>query len=558
MGTGSGGGAEKGPRPFMWTPKTTGENFQFSPTMKALEPYREHLNVFSGLAQVNGRALGDGPGDHARATATFLTGVHPYKTGGADFHLGISADQIAAKELGKYTQLSSLELGLEPQPLAGNCDSGYTCAYMSMSWRGPTSPLPAEINPRTVFERLFGEGDSTDAASRLARLEHQKSVLDYVSGSLSRLRTKISTGDTRKLEEYLDAVRDIERRIQRAEEQSATMLLPSIDRPSAIPDDYQQYTTLMIDMQVVAWQTDMTRVASFMLGRDGSNRAYREIGISDGHHAISHHQGDPEKVEKLIKIDELHVGMFAYLLKKLTEPRDVRLRDAVKHRDEKMFAALLRAKADVNAAQPDGATALAWAVHLGERRMAEALLDAGANADTADEYGESPVTLAAANGDAGLVERLVAAGGNARAARWDGETAVMIAAGAGSLDAVRQLVLRGADVNVAEPRGGQTALMWAAAEGHDDVVAGLIALGANVNAASKTGFTPLVFAAIKNDVKAIGTLVAAGANPNAALVSGAKPLIVAMQYRHSAAALAFPERGADANLPDRPPTPPLH
>ena len=148
------GACDKSPRPFMWTPKTTGANFEFSPTMKALEPYRDQLNAFSGLAQVTGRALGDGPGDHARATATFLTGVHPYKTGGADFHLGISADQIAAKELGKYTQLSSLELGLEPQPLAGNCDSGYTCAYMSMSWRGPTNPLPAEINPRTVFERL--------------------------------------------------------------------------------------------------------------------------------------------------------------------------------------------------------------------------------------------------------------------------------------------------------------------------------------------------------------------------------------------------------------------
>jgi hypothetical protein len=316
------GACEKSPRPFMWTPQTVGANPEFSPTMKALEPFREQINVFSGLAQVTGRALGDGPGDHARATATFLTGVHPHKTGGADFHLGISADQIAARELGKYTQLSSLELGLEPQPLAGNCDSGYTCAYMSMSWRGPTSPLPAEVNPRSVFERLFGEGDSTDAAARTSRLEHQKSVLDYVTGSLSRLRMKIGAGDKHKLEEYLEAVRDIERRIQRAEEQNATLVLPSLERPGAIPDDYMQYTKLMIDMQVVAWQTDMTRVSSFMLGRDGSNRAYREIGISDGHHSISHHQGDPEKVEKLIKIDELHVGMFAYLLEKLKSTPD--------------------------------------------------------------------------------------------------------------------------------------------------------------------------------------------------------------------------------------------
>jgi len=173
-----------------------------------------------------------------------------------------------------------------------------------------------------VFERLFGDGDSTDPNARLARLEHQKSVLDYVTGSLSRLRMRLGTGDKRKLEEYLEAVRDIERRIQRAEEQNASIPLPHIERPSAIPDDYEQYTKLMLDMQVVAWQTDMTRVASFMLGRDGSNRAYREIGISDGHHSISHHQNDPEKVDKLIKIDELHVSMFAYLLKRLKETPD--------------------------------------------------------------------------------------------------------------------------------------------------------------------------------------------------------------------------------------------
>jgi len=316
------GASDKSPRPFMWTPRTVGENFEFSPTIKALEPFRQHVNVFSGLAQVTGRALGDGPGDHARATATFLTGVHPYKTGGANFKLGISADQIAAKELGKSTQLSSLELGLEPQPLAGNCDSGYTCAYMSMSWRSATSPLPAEINPRAVFERLFGDGESTDPASRMARLESQKSVLDYVAGSLSRLQGSVGIGDKRKLDEYLEAVRDIERRIQLAEQQNVLAQLPHMERPSAIPDDYEQYTTLMMDLQVIAWQTDMTRVASFMLGRDGSNRPYREIGIPDGHHSISHHQNDPERVEKLIKIDELHVAMFAYLLKRLQETPD--------------------------------------------------------------------------------------------------------------------------------------------------------------------------------------------------------------------------------------------
>src|SRR5580765_7811757 len=220
------GACDKSPRPFTWTPKTAGADFEFSPTMKALEPFRDHLNVFSGLAQVNGRALGDGPGDHARATATFLTGVHPYKTGGADFRLGISADQIAARELGKQTQLASLELGLEAQPLAGNCDSGYTCAYMSMSWRSPTVPVPAETNPRAAFERLFGDGQSTDPAERMSRLAAQKSVLDYVTDSLSRLQGRLGIADKRKLEEYTESVRDIERRIQLAEEQNDQTRLP--------------------------------------------------------------------------------------------------------------------------------------------------------------------------------------------------------------------------------------------------------------------------------------------------------------------------------------------
>jgi uncharacterized protein len=233
------------------------------------------------------------------------------------------------------------------------------------------------------------------------------------------------------------------------------------------------------------------------------------------------------------------------------EPRDLRLLDAVRRRDAKAFDALMRAKADVDAAQPDGTTALAWAIHLGERRMAEALLDAGAHADTADEYGETPVTLAAAGGDGALVERLLAAGADARAARWNGETAVMIAAGAGSLDAVRQLARHGADVNAAEPRGRQTALMWAAAEGHGDVVAGLIALGATVDAVSAAGFTALVFATIKDDAASMNTLLAAGANPNVTLRSGAKAIVAAMQHRHPDAALLLLQHGADAAVRDR-------
>ena len=233
------------------------------------------------------------------------------------------------------------------------------------------------------------------------------------------------------------------------------------------------------------------------------------------------------------------------------EERDVRLLEAVRRRDEKAFQALLNAKADVNGTQPDGATALAFAVHLGERSMAEALLRAGANPNAADEYGETPVTLAAGNGDAPLVARLLEAGGDARAMRWNGETAVMIAAGAGSLDAVRDLVKHGADVNAAEPRGRQTALMWAAAEGHSNVVAGLIEMGAQVDAASRTGFTPLVFATVKDADASMKTLLAAGVNPNVNLRSGAKPLVVALQYRHTEAALRLIEAGADISVRDR-------
>ena len=316
------GCSDKSPRPFMWTPRTVGPNFEFSPTMKPLEPYRNDLVVFSGLAQVTGRALGDGPGDHARATATFLTGVHPYKTGGADFRLGISADQIAANACGAHTPLASLELGLEQSSLAGNCDSGYTCAYMSMSWRSETTPLPAEINPRAVFERLFGDDQSTDPRARGDRLATEKSVLDYVTASLTRLRRRVGAADGRKLDEYLSSVRDIERRIQVTEQNNVFTQLPHMERPSAVPDNYYEYAKLMMDLQVIAWQTDMTRVASFTMGRDGSNRAYREIGISDGHHSISHHQNDAERIEKLIKIDELHVGLFAYFLERLQNTPD--------------------------------------------------------------------------------------------------------------------------------------------------------------------------------------------------------------------------------------------
>jgi hypothetical protein len=306
-----------------WTPSAVGTGFEFTPIMKPLEPLREHLVVMSGLAQVNGRALGDGPGDHARGGAVFLTGVHPKKTEGIGIQCGISADQIAAKELGKHTQLASLEIGLETPSLAGGCDSGYSCAYTNtLSWRTPTTPLPLETSPRRLFERLFGDGDSTDPAARMARLEEQRSILDYVAGSIDRLETKLGSTDRSKLTEYLEAIRDIERRIQKAEQQNASLKIPVIERPSSVPETFAEHARLMMDLQVLVFQTDMTRVITYVPAREGSNRSYREIGISDGHHSITHHQNDPEKIDNVAKIDNLLVQTFAYLLEKLKATPD--------------------------------------------------------------------------------------------------------------------------------------------------------------------------------------------------------------------------------------------
>jgi uncharacterized protein len=238
--------------------------------------------------------------------------------------------------------------------------------------------------------------------------------------------------------------------------------------------------------------------------------------------------------------------------------KDFRLLEAVKRRDHKAFSALIRAKADINAAQPDGATALAWAIHLGERSMAETLLGAGAEVNVVDEYGETPLTLAAANGDGALVQRLLKAGANPRAARWNGETAVMIAAGAGNLETVRHLVLNGADVNVAEPRRGQTALMWAAAEGHADIVAALLEIGANPKTVSKSGFNALAFAVAKNDAASARLLLAAGLDPNFTLPSGNKILMMAMAYGHTEVASVLLDAGADIGATDRGGNTPLH
>ncbi|MCU1327176.1 MAG: hypothetical protein JWN34_2546 [Bryobacterales bacterium] len=305
-----------------YTPATEGLGFAFTPTLKPLEAYRDRINVFTGLAQMNGRALGDGPGDHAREGATWLTGVHP-KRSETDIRCGISADQIAARELGKETQLASLEISLEPAAFAGTCDQNYSCAYTNtVSWRSETLPMPMETSPRAVFERLFGEGESTDPEARRAALKEQRSLLDYVTGSIDRLETKLGSSDRNKLSQYLEAIRDIERRIQKAEVQSAEMRLPAMERPSSMPETFEEQAKLMTDLQIMAWQTDMTRVITYMYGHAGSNRSYRAIGIPDGHHSISHHQNDPEKIAKVAKIDQHLFSTFSYFVDRLKNTPD--------------------------------------------------------------------------------------------------------------------------------------------------------------------------------------------------------------------------------------------
>jgi hypothetical protein len=279
--------------------------------------------VLSNLTQNGGRALGDGAGDHARAGASWLTGVHPKRTEGSNIRAGISADQVAARELGAKTQFGSLELGLEEPSLAGGCDSGYSCAYTNtISWRTPTTPNPTEVNPRAVFERLFGDGETNDAKARLKLMKEDRSLLDFVRGDVARLEPSLGARDKSKLDEYLEGIRDIERRIQKAEEQSSNVQVPLLERPSGIPDEFEDHAKLMSDLMVMAFQTDMTRVVSFMMAREGSNRSYRSIGVPDGHHSVTHHQNDPEKIAKTMKIDELHVRTFAYLLKKMDATRD--------------------------------------------------------------------------------------------------------------------------------------------------------------------------------------------------------------------------------------------
>lgn len=306
-----------------WTPKTAGADWELTPTLSPFEPYRDDMLVLTGMADHNGNSLGDGGGDHARAAASFLTGVHPFKTDGADIRAGVSADQVVAKHMADKTRLASLELGCDDSRIVGSCDTGYSCAYTNnISWRGPTSPMPPETNPRLVFERLFGTEDmSLDPETRARRAQYRKSILDTARERTNELMRDLGPGDRRKLDEYLYAIREVEKRISNAEDDNQD-ITPGIDKPSGIPVEFADYMKLMFDLQVIAFQADLTRVTTHMIGREGSVRVYPEIGVSDPHHPLSHHRDKPESLAKLSKINALHAELASYFIGRLQSTAD--------------------------------------------------------------------------------------------------------------------------------------------------------------------------------------------------------------------------------------------
>ena len=306
-----------------WRPEGTGTDFTLPRILQPLETHKNDLNVLTGFAQRNGFALGDGAGDHARASASFLTGAHPRKTSGSDIRAGVSVDQVAAERIGQETVLPSLELSCDVGRRLGACDSGYACAYQfNVSWRSETMPMNPEVDPKAVFERLFGDtsGGRDSQAARTRRAMFQKSILDFVNEDAKNLQSRLGTNDRRKLDEYLTAVRAIERRVELAEKSAPR--LPGGVRAPEMFESFEEHVRLMFDMLALAFQTDSTRVATFIISHEGSNRPYPFLGVSDGHHDISHHMSNPETVEKITKVNEFHVRQLAYFLDKLKSIRE--------------------------------------------------------------------------------------------------------------------------------------------------------------------------------------------------------------------------------------------
>jgi Protein of unknown function (DUF1552) len=300
-----------------WTPKEEGAGFALTPTLEPLKALKDDFMVLSGLTADKARPHGDGGGDHARAMASFLTGRQARKTDGANIRVGISADQVAAQKIGQATRFASLEIGCEGGKNAGNCDSGYSCAYSSnLSWRGESLPMSKEINPKLVFDRLFStpaKGDGDQAR----RDRYKQSVLDFVAEDAKALQSNLGVNDQRKLDEYLTGVRELEQRIAKAPP-TVDLGATKLNRPTGVPKDYKDHVRLMGDLLALAFQADLTRIATFVFANDGSNKSYKDdLGIGDGHHDLSHHQKNKEKLEKIQKINAFHISQLAYLMEKL-------------------------------------------------------------------------------------------------------------------------------------------------------------------------------------------------------------------------------------------------
>lgn len=307
-----------------WRPKGTTSNYKLGETFKPVESLREHFQIYTGFEQQFASANGDGPGDHARGVATFLTSSQARKTAGSDINVGVSIDQVAANAIGSQTRLPSLELSADGVRKSGACDSGYSCAYQfNLSWRSENQPMTPESNPRAVFERLFGAGDAKERADSLGRrYVTKKSMLDFISHDAKALHRHLGRSDQQKLDEYLTGVREIEKQIEKTE---AMGLPPDPGQaaPEGKPGSYQEHLRLLMDMMVLAFKTDSTRISTFLLAHDGSNRSFREIGVSDGHHNISHHQGNKDNLEKIAKIDLFYMEQLAYFLEKMNNTEDI-------------------------------------------------------------------------------------------------------------------------------------------------------------------------------------------------------------------------------------------
>lgn len=294
-----------------WTPRSDGTLDELSPILDSLAPVKNHLTVLTNMELANAY-----PGSHATSNAAFLSAAKAKHTEGSDYYLGTTVDQIAARQVGLATQLPSLEMSMDLMQTVGQCDNGYACVYQNnLSWSSPTTPLPAEAHPRIVFESLFGEGGN--AAERQATLRKRASLLDGFNHEISRLKRKVGPGDRARIDQYLETVREVERRIQRAEADAANTALPDLDRPLGVPPAYADHARLMFDLQLLAFQGDVTRVITFQLARETSNRTYPEIGVPDPHHPLSHHGNDPDKIARMAKINAFHVSLFAEFLQKL-------------------------------------------------------------------------------------------------------------------------------------------------------------------------------------------------------------------------------------------------